>query len=144
LAKEAILKRSLLDLAAAFFLIGGVISLVSMIVMIPIATVYPFTLRVVTFVTLVVLIVGIICALEALECYSFASKRLLLKAGMRGIIVGAILLSLSVGLIGIQDFRTQLVAGSAILIIIAGVICYVYREPTYDFYAKEGRKATEH
>jgi hypothetical protein len=44
-----------------------------------------------------------------------------------------------VGLIGIQDFRTQLVAGSAILMIIAGVICYVYREPTFDYYAKEGK-----
>jgi hypothetical protein len=60
---------------------------------------------------------------------------------MRGIIVGAILLSLSVGLIGIQDLRTQLVAGSAILIIIGGVICYVYREPAYDYYAKEGKRS---
>jgi uncharacterized BrkB/YihY/UPF0761 family membrane protein len=137
LAKEPIYKRTLLDLAAAFFLIGGVVALASTIVMIPIATVYPFTLRAVTFVTLVVLVVGIICAVEALECYSFASKRLLLKAGMRGIIVGAILLSLSVGLIGIQDVRTQLVAGSAILMIIGGVICYIYREPTIDFHAKK-------
>ncbi len=137
MAKEPIYKRTLLDLAAAFFLIGGVVALASTIVMIPIATVYPFTLRAVTFVTLVVLVVGIICAVEALECYSFASKRLLLKAGMRGIIVGAILLSLSVGLIGIQDVRTQLVAGSAILMIIGGVICYIYREPTIDFHAKK-------
>lgn len=137
MAKESITRRTFLDLAAAFFLIGGIVALASTIVMIPIATIYPFALRVVTFVTLVVLVVGIICAMEALECYSFASKRLLLKAGMRGIIVGAILLSLSIGLIGIQDFRTQLVAGSAVLMIIGGVICYIYREPTVDYYSKK-------
>jgi len=81
-----------------------------------------------TFVTLVVLIVGIICSVESFECYSFVSKKMLQKAGIRGIIVGAILLSITLGLRGFEDFRIQLVAGSAILMIIAGVICYIYRE----------------
>ena len=97
--------------------------------MIPIATIYPFMLMApVRFITVVVLIVGIICSVEAFECYSFASKRVLSKAGIRGIIVGAILLSLSIGLIGVEDFRNQLITASAILMIIAGAVCYVYRE----------------
>ena len=129
MSKEPVWKRSLLDLAAALFLIGGVVGLVSNIVMIPIATIYPFRLGgAMTFVTLVVLIVGIICSVESFECYSFVSKKMLQKAGIRGIIVGAILLSLTLGLRGFEDFRIQLVAGSAILMIIAGVICYIYRE----------------
>ncbi len=127
--QEPIWKRTLLDLAAALFLIGGVVSLVSTIVMIPIATIYPFMLMApVRFNTVVVLVVGIACAVEAFECYSYASKRVLSKAGIRGIIVGAILLSLSLGLVGVDDFKTQLITASAILMIIAGAVCYVYRE----------------
>jgi hypothetical protein len=126
---EPVWKRTLLDLAAALFLIGGVVSLVSLIAMIPIATIYPFFLMApVRFITVVVLIVGTICAVEAFECYGFASKRDLSKAGIRGIIIGAVLLSLSMGLIGVEDFRNQLITASAILIIVAGAVCYVYRE----------------
>jgi len=129
MSKEPVWKRSLLDLASAFFLIAGVVGLVSNIVMIPIATIYPFRLAGgMTFVTLVVLIVGIICSVESFECYSFVRKRMLDNAGIRGMVVGAILLALSLGLKGFQDFKIQLVAGSAILMIIAGVICYIYRE----------------
>lgn len=129
MSQEPIWKRTLLDLAAALFLIGGVVSLVSMVVMIPIATIYPFMLMApVRFITVVVLIVGIICAVEAFECYSFTSKRVLSKAGIRGIITGAILLSLSIGLTGIEDLRSHLITASAILMIVAGAMCYVYRE----------------
>jgi hypothetical protein len=124
---EPIWKRSLLDLAAAFFLIGGVVSLISIIMMIPISTVYPFQLKSsISFVHVIVLVIGIICAIEAFECYSFASKRILEKAGIRGIITGAILLS--VGLIPGSDLKTQMVTASAVLILIGGVINYLYRE----------------
>ena len=124
---EPIWKRSLLDLAAAFFLIGGVISLISIIMMIPISTVYPFRLKsAISFVLLIILIVGLICAIEAFECYSFASKRILAKAGIRGIIIGAILLS--IGLIAGLDLRAQMITASAVLILIGGVINYIYRE----------------
>jgi hypothetical protein len=125
--KEPIWKRSLLDLASAFFLIGGVVSLISIVLMIPISTVYPFKLRTsISFFLIVVLVVGLICAIEAFECYSFASKRLLSKAGIRGIIIGAILLS--IGLIVSGNINTQGISGSAILILIGGVISYIYRE----------------
>ncbi len=125
--KEPIWKRALLDLSAAFFLIGGVIALIAVIPMIPISTIYPFKLNTsISFVLLIILIAGIICAIEAFECYSFASKRLLSAAGVRGIIIGAILLSL--GLIGYPNVGIQMITGSAILILIAGVICHIYRE----------------
>ena len=125
--QEPVWKRALIDLVAAFFIIGGVVSLISIIMMIPISTIYPFRLSsTISFTLVIVLIVGLICSIEAFECYSFVSKRLLSRAGMRGIIIGAILLS--IGLMENQGGKTQFVSGSAILILIAGVICYIYRE----------------
>jgi len=125
--EEPVWKRAVLDLSAILFLIGGVIGLVSVIMMIPISTVYPFRLTAgISFVLIVVLIVGAICAIEALECYSFASKRMSMKAGMRGIVVGAILLV--VGLVSGSDLKTQILIASSILILVAGAINYVYRE----------------
>lgn len=125
--EEAVWKRAVLDLSAILFLIGGVIGLVSVILMIPISTVYPFKLTGgISFVLIVVLVVGAICAVEALECYSFASRRMSMKAGMRGIVVGAILLV--VGLLSGSDLKTQILTASAILILIAGSVNYLYRE----------------
>lgn len=125
--EEPVWKRGILDLSAILFLIGGIIGLVSVIMMIPISTVYPFRLTVgVSFVLIVVLVVGAICTVEALECYSFASKRMSAKAGIRGIVVGAILLVM--GLLTESDLKTQILIASSILILIAGSINYVYRE----------------
>jgi hypothetical protein len=125
--EEPIWKRALLDLSAILFLIGGIIGLVSIVMMIPISTVYP--LRVTTgisFILIIILVVGVICAIEALECYSYASKRMTTKAGMRGIVIGAILLVIS--LLSGSDIKTQILIASSILILIAGAINYVYRE----------------
>ena len=126
-SQEPVWKRAVLDLSAILFLIGGIIGLVSVIMMIPIATVYPFMLTAgVSFILVVVLVVGAICAIEALECYTFASKRMTMKAGTRGIVIGAILLV--VGLLSGSDLKTQILIGSSILILVAGAINYVYRE----------------
>jgi hypothetical protein len=124
--EEPVWKRAVLDLSAALFLIGGVIGLVSTIMMIPISTVYPFRLPAgISFALIIVLVVGVICSLEAFECYSFSSKRMYEKAGMRGVVVGAILLV--VALLNGSDLKTQILVASAILILIAGAINYVYR-----------------
>ena len=125
--EEPIWKRAVLDLSAILFLIGGIIGLVSVIMMIPTSTVYPFMLTTgISFILIVVLVVGAICAVEALECYNFASKRMSMKAGTRGIVIGAILLV--VGLLSGSDLKTQILIGSAILILVAGAINYVSRE----------------
>ncbi len=125
--EEPIWKRALLDLSAAFFLIGGVVSLISVLMMIPISTVYPFRLKPsISFILVVAVVVGLICAIEAFECYRFASRRMLSKSGIRGIVIGAILLS--IGLLEGPDLRTQMLIASAILVLIGGVISYIYRE----------------
>ncbi len=125
--EEPVWKRAVLDLSAILFLIGGIIGLVSVIMMIPISTVYPFRLTVgISFILIVALVVGAICAIEALECYSFATKRMSTKAGMRGIVVGAILLV--IGLLSGSDLKIQILIASSILILVAGAINYVYRE----------------
>jgi len=125
--EEPVWKRAVLDLSAILFLIGGIIGLVSVIMMIPISTVYPFRLTVgISFILIVALVVGAICAIEALECYSYATKRMSTKAGMRGIVVGAILLV--IGLLSGSDLKIQILIASSILILVAGAINYVYRE----------------
>ena len=125
--EEPIWKRAILDLSAILFLIGGIIGLVSIVMMIPISTVYPFRVTSgISFILIIILVVGVICAIEALECYSYASKRITAKAGMRGIVVGAILLVIS--LLSGSDLKTQILIASSILILIAGAINYVYRE----------------
>jgi hypothetical protein len=98
------LKTGFLDMAAALFVIGGVISLVVSILAIPIASIYPFTLpNSFSFVFAVVLVVSLICSFGAIHCYTLASRRLLSQAGMRGVIFGAILLTLSLSLV--RTFR---------------------------------------
>jgi hypothetical protein len=125
--KEPIWRRGLLDLAAAFFLIGGVVSLMSIIMMVPIRTVYPFKLNSsISFALIIILIVGIICAIQTFECYKLTSNRMLIKAGIRGIVIGAILLS--IGLMSGSEIKAQMVTASAILILVGGVINYIYRE----------------
>ncbi len=125
--KEPIWRRGLLDLAAAFFLIGGVVSLMSIIMMVPIRTIYPFKLNSsISFALIIILIVGIICAIQAFECYKLTSNRMLIKAGIRGIVIGAILLS--IGLMSGPEIKAQMVTASSILILVGGVINYIYRE----------------
>ena len=124
------LKTGFLDLAAALFVIGGVISLVVDILAIPIASIYPFTLPAsFSFELAVVFLVSLICSLGAIHCYTLASNRQLSQAGIRRIIFGAILLTFSLGLVGaVRQVSTQLGAVSAILILVAGAISFVLRE----------------
>ena len=123
------LKTGFIDMAAALFVIGGVVSLVVSLVGIPIYSLYPFQMQYFSFVVAVVLIVGLICSLGAIHCYTLASKRLMSTAGFRGIVFGAILLTFSLGLVGVSgQLKTGLGTASAILILIAGAISYVMRE----------------
>ena len=123
------LKTAFVDIAAALFVIGGVVSLVVNMVAAPIYSLYPFQLQFFSFVFAVVLIVSVICSLGAIHCFTFTSKGLLHEAGMRGIIFGAILLAFSVGLVGAsRALNIGLGTASAILILVAGSICFVLRE----------------
>jgi len=123
------LKTGFIDMSAALFVIGGVVSLVVSIVGIPIYSLYPFQMQYFSFVVAVVLIVGLICSLGAIHCYTLVTRRLMSAAGFRGIIFGAILLTFSVGLVGVsRELNTGLGTASAILILIAGAISYVMRE----------------
>ena len=123
-----VLKNGFLDLAAAFFVIGGVISLIVSVLVLPIFSVYPFIVVSFGLVFAVVFVVGLICSLVAIQCYSLTTRRFLSQAGMRGIISGAILLTLSLGLIGMtHELTTQIGAISAIIILIAGAVCFVLR-----------------
>jgi len=123
------LKTAFIDIAAALFVIGGVVSLVVNMVAAPIYSLYPFQLQFFSFLLAIVLIVSVICSLGAIHCFTFTSKRLLHEAGMRGIIFGAILLALTVGLVGTnRDLNTGLGTGSAILILVAGAVCFVLRD----------------
>jgi hypothetical protein len=124
----SVVKTGFLDLSAAFFVIGGVISLIVSVLALPIFSVYPFILVTFGLVFAVIFVVGLICSLVAIHCYSLATRRLLSQAGMRGIISGAILLTLSLGLIGMtHELTTEVGAVSAIIILIAGAVCFVLR-----------------
>jgi hypothetical protein len=123
------LKTAFIDIAAALFVIGGVVSLVVNMVAAPIYSLYPFQLQFFSFVLAVVLIVSVICSLGAIHCYTFTSKRMLHEAGMRGIIFGAILLAFSVGLVATNgNLNTGLGTASSILILVAGAISFVLRD----------------
>lgn len=130
MSKVTSLKTGFIDLAAALFVIGGVVSLVINILTIPIASLYPPKLPdTFDFVPTVVLIVSLICSLGAVNCYSLVSKRMLSQAGMRGIIFGALLLTFSLGLIGTaRELNSQIGVASAILVLIAGAVSFVLRE----------------
>ena len=123
------MKTGFIDIAAALFVIGGVVSLVVSMVDAPIYSLYPFQLQFFSFLFAVVLIVGVICSLGAIHCFTLATKRLLSEAGMRGIIFGAILLTFSMGFVETnRDLNTGLGTASAILILIAGAIAFVLRD----------------
>lgn len=124
----SVVKTGFLDLAAAFFVIGGVISLIVSVLALPIFSVYPFIVVTFGLVFAVVFVVGLICSLVAIHCYSLTTRRSLSQAGMRGIISGAILLTLSLGLVGMtHELTTQIGVVSAIMILIAGAVCFVLR-----------------
>ena len=131
------LKHGFVDLAAVLFVIGGVVSLVLALLSIPIASLYPISLpSSFSMVFVVVLAIGLVCSLGAIHCYTLTTKRLLSEAGMRGMIFGALLLILSLGIFG--NFSSggnfvQATSGafltevSAVLIIVGGVICFSLR-----------------
>jgi len=123
---EAFSRKTLLDLAAAFFLLGSILVLVISILSVPIETVYPtFKLRIpLTYSYLVAVIIGIVGAILGLDCFSMTTKRNLSNAGVRGIVIGAVLLSISWA----AGLSFQIVGAGAVLILIAGIICYIYRE----------------
>lgn len=124
----SVVKTGFLDLAAAFFVIGGVISLIVSVLALPIFSVYPFIVVTFGLVFAVIFVVGLICSLVAIHCYSLTTRRSLPQAGMRGIISGAILLTLSLGLVGMtHELTTQIGVVSAIMILIAGAVCFVLR-----------------
>ena len=124
-------KHGFVDLAAVFFVIGGVVSLIMTVLSIPITSIYPFTLpQTVGTTSLVMLGVSVICSLGAIHCYSLTTKRMLSEAGIRGLIFGGLLLIFSLGLIGnfrTSDSSTLLTTISAILILVAGVITFALR-----------------
>ena len=116
-------------MAAALFVIGGVVSLVVSLVGIPIYSLYPFQVQDFSFVVAIVMIVGLICSLGAIHCYTLVARRLMSDAGFRGIVFGAILLTFSLGLGGVnRELNTGLGTASAILILVAGTISYVLRQ----------------
>jgi hypothetical protein len=124
-------KHGFVDLAAVLFVIGGVVSLVMSLLTFPIASIYPLTLpSSLGTEFLVVLGITVICSLGAIHCYSLATKRMLSEAGIRGLIFGALLLIFSLGLIGTvrgSSMTTVLNTLSAVLILLAGVICFALR-----------------
>lgn len=122
------LKVGFVDLAAVFFVVGGVASLVMNLLTVPLLSV---TLPV-AFVTvfLVILAISLICSLGAMHCYTLATKRMLSEAGMRGLIFGALLLVFSIGFVGsfsAPTSATLLAQVSAILVLIGGIICFILR-----------------
>lgn len=125
------LKHGFVDLAAILFVIGGVVSLAMTILAIPIGSIYPLSLPTsLTATAIIVLGVSLICSLGALHCFSLASKRMLSEAGVRGLIFGALLLIFSFGIAGSlrgADTGTLLTEVSAVLILIAGIICFCLR-----------------
>jgi len=125
------LKHGFVDMAAVLFVIGGVVSLVMGLLMIPVASVYPLIMPTnFSFVFLVVLGVTLICSFGAIHCYSLATKRMLSEAGIRGIVFGALLLMFSLGVIGTfaaPNTSTLLTTLSSSLIIIGGIICFSLR-----------------
>lgn len=120
------------DLAAILFVIGGVASLVMTVLTIPIASIYPFRLPgIFSTVFLVALAIGLVCSLGAIHCYSLTSRRRLSDAGIRGIVFGALLLIFSLGLFDSYQqpsTSTLLTTVSAIMILVAGAICFVLRQ----------------
>ena len=127
------LKHGIVDLAAIFFVIGGVVSLVVSLLALPITNLYPMSLPSsfnLTTVSVAVLAISVICSLGAIHCYSLTAKRMLSEAGIRGIIFGTLLLVFSLGVVGTyrpSDTNTLLTTLSAFLILVAGVVTFAMR-----------------
>ena len=124
-------KIGFVDLGAILFVIGGVVSLIMTVLTIPVASIYPFRPPT-SFSTalLASLAIGLVCSLGAIHCYSLTAKRMLSEAGMRGVIFGVLLLILSLGLFDSYGGPGALIlptAVSAMMILLAGVICFVLR-----------------
>ena len=126
------LKHGFVDLAAILFVIGGVVSLVMTVLALPI-TFYPLSLPSSLSASLiVVLAISLICSLGAVHCFSLATKRMLSEAGVRGLVFGALLLIFSLGLASSTGGAGSvsgsfLTAISAVLILLAGIICFSLR-----------------
>ena len=122
-------KIGFVDLGAILFVIGGVVSLITTVLTIPIISIYPFRPPTsFSTVFLAGLAIGLVCSLGAIHCYSLTAKRMLSEAGMRGVIFGALLLIFSpFDSFGAPGALTLPTAVSAIMILIAGVICFVLR-----------------
>jgi len=127
----SLLKHEFVDMSAVLFMIGGVVSLVMNILMIPIVSIYPLVVPTTfSLVFLVVFGLSLVCSLGAIHCYSLTSKRLLSEAAIRGIVFGTLLLILSLGLVGSfrrSDSTTMLTGLSSVLILVAGIICFALR-----------------
>lgn len=129
----SLLKHGVVDLAAIFFVIGGIVSLVMAILTIPIGNLYPLNLSSVfsmSMTSIAVLAVSLICSLGAIHCYSLTTKRMLSEAGIRGIVFGTLLLIFSLGIVGSlreSNTSTTLTAISSVLILIAGAITFAMR-----------------
>ncbi|HKM78603.1 MAG TPA: hypothetical protein VJZ03_05965 [Candidatus Bathyarchaeia archaeon] len=125
------MKHEFVDMSAVLFMIGGVVSLVMNILMIPIVSIYPLVVPTTfSLVFLVVFGLSLVCSLGAIHCYSLTSKRLLSEAAIRGIVFGTLLLILSLGLVGSfrrSDSTTMLTGLSSVLILVAGIICFALR-----------------
>jgi hypothetical protein len=124
------LKDGFVDLAAVLFVIGGVMSLVPTLLGIPITSLYPIDLpSSFSTVFVVVLAISLICSIGAIYCYRLATRRLLSEAGMRGMIFGALLLMLSLGLVGTfaSGPLNLLAEAGALLVLLGGVICFALR-----------------
>jgi len=117
-------RKTLLDLASIFFLLGSTIVLIIAVLSLPITTVYPiFRLREpLPYTYLAGVIIEIVGAMLGFDCFHMASKGRLASAGVRGIVIGTVLIIASL------ISGPQLTGVGAVLILIAGIICHIYRE----------------
>ena len=131
------LKHGMVDLAGVMFAIGGVVTLVLTLLTIPITRLYPISLpSSFSLVFAIILVISLVCSLGAAKCYTLVTRRLLSEAGMRGMIFGALLLYVSLGVFGGLNSASGFVQAStanflavlsALLILAAGVICFSLR-----------------
>jgi len=120
---EAFSRKTLLDVASIFFLLGSIVVLVISVLRLPVAQVLPsFRVGTLSYPDLVAIIAGIIGAVLGFDCFYMTTKRKLSDAGIRGIVIGAVLLSIA-WVIGLQ-----MIGVGAVLVLVAGVICYIYRD----------------
>lgn len=120
---EAFSRKTLLDAASIFFLLGSIVVLVISVLRLPVAQVLPsFRVGTLSYPDLVAIIAGIIGAVLGFDCFYMTTKRKLSDAGIRGIVIGAVLLSIA-WVIGLQ-----MIGVGAVLVLVAGVICYIYRD----------------